>query len=290
MNKRTRSAIFSSPLLRRPDLRIILTGAGSSAFIGECLAPLLLRRLGPPGGSDRHHGLAGRPARSICSGTYRRCWCPSAARATVPRVWRSSTWRSRLLRECHQLVFTCNEHGTLYQRCRERANSLAILLPPETHDQSFAMTSSFTAMMLAASLAFDGNSVGVAQVARATQALLARAERGAAHACVESYSRVVYLGSNGLKALAREAALKLHGAERWLGDRGLRFAARLSSWAEDHHHSTTRWYSCSSPTMPIPAAMIWTVARTARRWPGGTGHRHHGPGPRLDRSRGSICA
>jgi tagatose-6-phosphate ketose/aldose isomerase len=106
-------------------------------------------------------------------------------------------------------VFTCNEHGTLYQRCRERANSLAILLPPETHDQSFAMTSSFTAMMLAASLAFDGNSVSVAQVARATQALLAEQNAALRTLASESYSRVVYLGSNGLKALAREAALKL---------------------------------------------------------------------------------
>src|ERR1700685_3258117 len=33
---------FLAPLLARRDLRIILTGAGSSAFIGECLAPLLL--------------------------------------------------------------------------------------------------------------------------------------------------------------------------------------------------------------------------------------------------------
>ena len=37
---------FLTPLLARTDLRIILTGAGSSAFIGECLAPLLLRELG----------------------------------------------------------------------------------------------------------------------------------------------------------------------------------------------------------------------------------------------------
>ena len=40
------SRAFLAPLLARSDLRIILTGAGSSAFIGECLAPLLLQRLG----------------------------------------------------------------------------------------------------------------------------------------------------------------------------------------------------------------------------------------------------
>jgi tagatose-6-phosphate ketose/aldose isomerase len=105
-------------------------------------------------------------------------------------------------------VFTCNEQGTLYQRCRGRARSLAILLPPETHDQSFAMTSSFTAMMLAASLVFDGRD-RVAQVARATQELLAEHNAALRTLAAGNYSRVVYLGSNGFKALAREAALKL---------------------------------------------------------------------------------
>jgi tagatose-6-phosphate ketose/aldose isomerase len=37
---------FLQPLLARPDLRIVLTGAGSSAFIGQCLAPALLQQLG----------------------------------------------------------------------------------------------------------------------------------------------------------------------------------------------------------------------------------------------------
>src|SRR5471032_1891261 len=37
---------FLAPLLADPRLRIVLTGAGTSAFIGACLAPALLRRLG----------------------------------------------------------------------------------------------------------------------------------------------------------------------------------------------------------------------------------------------------
>ena len=37
---------FIAPLLARPDLHIILTGAGTSAFIGECLAPWLSRATG----------------------------------------------------------------------------------------------------------------------------------------------------------------------------------------------------------------------------------------------------
>ena len=34
---------YLEPLLRRPELRVVLTGAGTSAFVGECLAPALTR-------------------------------------------------------------------------------------------------------------------------------------------------------------------------------------------------------------------------------------------------------
>jgi tagatose-6-phosphate ketose/aldose isomerase len=72
------------------------------------------------------------------------------------------------------------------------------------------MTSSFTAMMLAASLVFCGSESGnVEQLARATSDLLAEHNAGMRTLAAENYSRVVYLGSNGFKALAREAALKL---------------------------------------------------------------------------------
>ena len=211
---------FLAPLLARPDLRIILTGAGSSAFIGGCLAPLLLRRL-----DRRVEAIA---TTDLLSGPtqYLQRDVPTllvsfGRSGSSPESVAVVDLTERLLRDCHQLVFTCNEQGTLYQRCRGRANSLAILLPPETHDQSFAMTSSFTAMMLAALLVFDGHyrdlrhdhdrgaGDSVAQVARATQEFLAEHNATLRTLAAESYSRVVYLGSNGFKALAREAALKL---------------------------------------------------------------------------------
>ncbi|MDE2221303.1 MAG: SIS domain-containing protein, partial [Gammaproteobacteria bacterium] len=117
-----------------------------------------------------------------------------------------------LLPGCHQLIFTCNEHGTLYQRCRERPRSLAILLPRETHDQAFAMTSSFTSMLLAAWMAFSSLRVpppGIEAIAAATQALLAAHNDRLRALAAGAYGRVVFLGSNVLKGLAREAALKL---------------------------------------------------------------------------------
>jgi tagatose-6-phosphate ketose/aldose isomerase len=204
-------ARFLAPLLEQQDLRIILTGAGSSAFIGGALVPLLLQRLGRRVEAIPTTDLLSGPAQYFQQNvptmlvSFGRSGSSPESVAVVDLA-------DQLLRRCHQLVFTCNEQGTLYQRCREKPNSLAILLPPETHDQSFAMTSSFTAMMLAASLVFNVAEIGIADVAniaRATRELLERHNDTLRALASESYSRVVYLGSNGFKSLAREAALKL---------------------------------------------------------------------------------
>src|SRR6202050_2365238 len=41
---------FLAPLLGNPGLRVVLTGAGTSSFIGECLAPALARTGARAGG------------------------------------------------------------------------------------------------------------------------------------------------------------------------------------------------------------------------------------------------
>ena len=203
-------ANFLNPLLAQPELRILLTGAGSSAFIGECLAPLLLRPLNRRVEAIATTDLLAGPTQYLQPGvptllvSFGRSGSSPESVAVVELA-------ERLLHQCHQLVFTCNERGTLYQRCRDRRNSLAILLPAETHDQSFAMTSSFTSMLLAAWLALGGARAApdVAPIADAAQALLERHNATLRSLAAHDFRRVVYLGSNNLKGLAREAALKL---------------------------------------------------------------------------------
>ncbi len=202
---------FLAPLLARPDLRIILTGAGSSAFIGECLAPLLLQRLDRRVEAIATTDLLSGP-RQYFQRDVPTLLVSFGRSGGSPESVAVVSLAEHMLRECHQLVFTCNEQGALYQRCRERRNSLAILLPAETHDRGFAMTSSFTAMMLAALMAFNGADDGatnVAHIARATEHVIDQHNPTLRELAQMSYSRVVYLGSNGFKALAREAALKL---------------------------------------------------------------------------------
>lgn len=202
---------FLAPLLADPQLRVILTGAGSSAFIGECLAPLLLSSL-----DRRVEAIA---TTDILSGPrqYLQPGVPTllvsfGRSGSSPESVAVVDLAEQLLPGCHQLVFTCNGQGTLYQRCHAQPRSLAVLLPPETHDAGFAMTSSFTSMLLAAWLAFGElrePPPGVDRLAAAARHLLATHSAALRALAAGAFARAVFLGSNCLKGLAREAALKL---------------------------------------------------------------------------------
>jgi tagatose-6-phosphate ketose/aldose isomerase len=112
-------------------------------------------------------------------------------------------------------VVTCNRHGQLAKAHSDRADSLVLLMPAAANDRGFAMTSSFTSMLLAAQLALDpdgsdGSDGGhVDRLGAAAGQLLAERAGQLAGLAARRYRRVVYLGSGALTGLAREAALKL---------------------------------------------------------------------------------
>jgi tagatose-6-phosphate ketose/aldose isomerase len=115
-----------------------------------------------------------------------------------------------LVRDRYHLIVTCNREGELYRRAQQLPNAHVLLLPEETDDRGFAMTSSFTGMILVAALAFG---------ALPPQEVAALAQWGAGvldtrvplieELAQAGFERVVYLGGREFKGLAREAALKM---------------------------------------------------------------------------------
>ena len=119
---------------------------------------------------------------------------------------------SQLLSECHHLVLTCNGEGELYRRCQKDARSLALLMPPKTHDRSFAMTSSLTSMMLSCLAVFlprQFNPIASQPLIALGDAILPQAELKVPEWDRPLPERVIYLGSGSLQGVAQEAALKL---------------------------------------------------------------------------------
>jgi tagatose-6-phosphate ketose/aldose isomerase len=200
---------FLTPLLARADLRIILTGAGTSAFIGGCLLPSLLKRLGGRVEAIATTDLVSAPAHYLQS--HVPTLLVSFARSgSSPESVAAVALADQLVSQVYHLIITCNGDGLLYQHAQGQANALAIVLPDATHDRAFAMTSSFTSMLLTAALAFgviDGDSLASTQ--QAATDLMTRGLPLVNGLVARGFKRVVYLGSNELKGLAQEAALKL---------------------------------------------------------------------------------
>jgi tagatose-6-phosphate ketose/aldose isomerase len=198
---------FLHPLMHKQALRIILTGAGSSAFIGECLAPHL-------GGLLRQRVEAIATTDLVCAprlyfGEPAPTLLVSFARSgNSPESIAAVELADRFLADAHHLKVTCNADGALARRDLGEK----ILLPEETHDRSFAMTSSFSCMLYAALAAFcgiDRMQGRVGPIAQAVVAVIGTQLKMLQQLASSKYERVIYLGSQVFKGLAHEAALKL---------------------------------------------------------------------------------
>jgi tagatose-6-phosphate ketose/aldose isomerase len=209
---RARTAVdrFLQPLAADPRLRVVLTGAGTSAYIGDCLAPALAARL-----RRRVEAIA---TTDLLSGPDLRL--PSdgptllvsfARSGNSPESVAAVELAEQLLdgRVFH-LIITCNAEGALATRAQGKRNAHVLLMPEAAHDRGFAMTSSFSAMLVAGALAFGLMDDGAPQrLGLAAAAFLGPATALAGRLVAPGFERVVYLGSNELRGLASESALKL---------------------------------------------------------------------------------
>ncbi|MBM9503110.1 SIS domain-containing protein [Actinacidiphila acididurans] len=203
---------FLRPLLARGDLRVVLTGAGTSAFAGQVLQPALARRLGRRVDAIATTDLVADP-RGHLAQDVPTLLVSFARSGDSPESVAATTLAEQLLSEVHHLVITCNEQGRLARDHAERPHSHVLLMPAGSNDRGFAMTSSFTCMTLAALLALGGDAyAGVAErLARAVESII---EDGAVDRTVGTLvdrapERIVFLGSGPLKGLAEESALKV---------------------------------------------------------------------------------
>ena len=207
--ERTGIEAFLAPLLADPARRVILTGAGTSAFIGQSLAPTLSRELGRVVEAVATTDIVCAPdlhlRRSIPT-----LLVSFGRSGNSPESLAALDLANAMVDDIHHLIITCNAQGGLAARVDERTR--IVLLPEATHDRGFAMTSSFTGMMLAALATFSGIATFAARtaaIAGGVAAMIARADPVMTSLAARGFSRVVYLGSGGFSGLAREAALKL---------------------------------------------------------------------------------
>ncbi|RJT17108.1 SIS domain-containing protein, partial [Buttiauxella izardii] len=192
--------------------KIILTGAGTSAFIGDIITPWLSRHTGKNFVAVPTTDLVTNPVDYLIE--QEPTLLVSFARSgNSPESVAAVDLVNQVVKDCYHLIITCNETGNLYQNAATSGNSLALLMPAETHDRGFAMTSSITTMMASCLAVFAPEVINSATF----QAVANRCEQIIASQCDLSesvfgdlpFKRVVYLGSGGLQGVARESALKV---------------------------------------------------------------------------------
>jgi tagatose-6-phosphate ketose/aldose isomerase len=209
--ERERIERFLAPLLAIKDLRVILTGAGSSAYIGQCLAPTLLRLTGKRVEAIATTDLVAAPR------TYLQQDVPTllvsfARSGSSPESVAAVELANQCLARCQHLVITCNREGELYRRAQGKESRLALALPDLTHDQGFAMTSSFSSMYYAALAMFcviEHYAGRVEAIAGSARNVIEQHNAALRALAAQDPARVVFLGSGALAGLAAEAALKL---------------------------------------------------------------------------------
>jgi tagatose-6-phosphate ketose/aldose isomerase len=204
---------FLAPLLAREDLRIILTGAGTSAFAGQILAPGLSRACPRRTDAVATTDLVSNP-RDYLAEEVPTLLVSFARSGDSPESLAAVRLADEMLSDCSHLVLTCNPDGKLYRDMTDPSGpgagrSSAVLMPEGTNDMGFAMTSSVTSMVLAA-LSLLGGFQDFDRLADVAEAQLPIVEARARDLVARLHpDRFVYLGSGPLTGLARESALKL---------------------------------------------------------------------------------
>tara|TARA_R110002153_G_scaffold27063_3_gene84090 strand:+ start:8252 stop:9403 length:1152 start_codon:yes stop_codon:yes gene_type:complete len=201
---------FLQPILAKKDIRIIFTGAGTSAFVGSSIVPTILKKFGGRVEAIPTTDLVSNP-HEFFQTEVPTLLVSFARSGNSPESVAAFECAEKLVKDCSQLAITCNAEGALFKRC-VGDNKFALLMPEETNDKSFAMTSSFSSMLLSALYVFcasDTFSKQMASAIKATSSLLNTNNLMLKSVAMKKYSRVVFLGSGGFRGLAQEGALKL---------------------------------------------------------------------------------
>lgn len=206
-------ARFLDPVFQISGLQIMLTGAGSSAFVGEAAQGIVQIKTGLPCRAVSSTDLVTHPTHYF-QGDRPILLVSFARSGNSPESVQAVALAQKHCREFYHLVITCNKNGQLLKTCAASAdNTFCLVLPEEANDKSLAMTGSFTSMLLGILLLADLKNIRNNK--KAVRWIMAQADRILGRRWEVQllgeldYERVVFLGSGPMLGIARECHLKL---------------------------------------------------------------------------------
>ncbi|CGF63021.1 SIS domain-containing protein [Streptococcus pneumoniae] len=214
--KREEIAAFLQEIADKHDyIKVILTGAGTSAYVGDTLLPYFKEVY-----DERKWNFNAIATTDIVANpaTYLKkdvatVLVSFARSGNSPESVATVDLAKSLVDELYQVTITCATDGKLALQAHGDDRNLLLLQPAVSNDAGFAMTSSFTSMMLTALLVFDPTEFAVKSERFEVVSSLARKVLDKAEDVKElvdlDFNRVIYLGAGPFFGLAHEAQLKI---------------------------------------------------------------------------------
>ena len=209
-------AAFLQDIADRHDyIKVILTGAGTSAYVGDTLVPYFKEVY-----DERKWNFNSIATTDIVANpeTYLKkdvatVLVSFARSGNSPESVATVDLAKALVDDLYQVTITCAAEGKLALQAHGDDRNLLLLQPAASNDAGFAMTSSFTSMMLTALLVFDPTEFAVKAERFEVVSSLARKILDNAEDVKElvdlDFNRVIYLGAGPFFGLAHEAQLKI---------------------------------------------------------------------------------
>ncbi|WP_125571345.1 SIS domain-containing protein [Lacticaseibacillus songhuajiangensis] len=196
-------------------VRVIFTGAGTSAYTGDTVTPYLNKN-----GKRSAFRFESIATTDIVSAPYDFLEADTptvlvsfARSGNSPESVKAVELTEQIVKNLHQITITCAPDGHLAQHAEGEDSNLLLLQPAGSNDKGFAMTGSFSCMALTAMLVFDQSSEDdkaayVKTIVNMGHEVISR-EAEIQNLVDEDFDRITYLGSGSLGGLTREAQLKV---------------------------------------------------------------------------------
>ncbi|MDO5716002.1 MAG: SIS domain-containing protein [Tissierellia bacterium] len=195
---------------KHEQIRVIFTGAGTSEYVGNIVSSDLKNR-----DNFTFESIATTDLVS-CPRQYYQKGVPTllvsfARSGNSPESMAAIALGEKIVSDFYNLAITCAEDGKLAVQLKEDDDSFVLLMPEGSNDKGFAMTSSFTCMLLMALLVFDeriNRENYVEELSVLGEYVLEHMDD------IEKltnfdFNRIVYLGSGSLYKLTNECRLKI---------------------------------------------------------------------------------
>ncbi|HEA23183.1 hypothetical protein LCGC14_0783100 [marine sediment metagenome] len=191
---------------------IILTGAGTSAFIGLSLFGEIQRTTHVTTRSIATTDLVSHP-QDYFSSESSILLISFARSGNSPESVATLRLADTYCKNCYHLVITCNQEGEL-AKYKVKNTRYSFILPPEANDKSLAMTGSYSGMLLSALLINDiaknGDSNQMVLNAISTgETILNTYASELKNISDLPFTRAIFLGSGPQYGTAMESHLKL---------------------------------------------------------------------------------